>query len=199
MPNQVERRRITLVVVSWVCILGDDYSAVTPDSVRLTPWARPGWAYDCIHTCTHGPQRPADNLSGAKCLGLRDVLGRACKRKHRGSAKEPIFCLTSLSGLLYLGAAGMTALVIAAAMSEETTDEGAYESLACVRSASPACTPRPISIAQQAQLLNRLTSHGREACSPQLCRPRKRYPDGYIIHARRPGQAQPLLPSTQNR
>jgi hypothetical protein len=30
MLNQVERRRITLVVVSWVCTLDDDYSARDP-------------------------------------------------------------------------------------------------------------------------------------------------------------------------
>jgi hypothetical protein len=81
-------------------------------------------------------------------LRSEETVEMACKWAHRDSAKKPIFRLTSLLGLLYSLAAGMTALVVAAAKTEETTDEGAYESLACVRSASPACAPRPISIAQ---------------------------------------------------
>jgi hypothetical protein len=47
----------------------------------------------------------------------------------------------------------MIALAVAAAIHKETADEKAYESLACFRLPRLANSPRPISIAREAQLL----------------------------------------------
>ena len=76
----------------------------------------------------------------------------ACEGQRRENIDKLVVALTFVGGLLYLAAAGMTALATAAA-NEETADENAYESLACVRTPRPTHPPRPISLARQTQLL----------------------------------------------